>query len=183
MNVISVRVEQEITDLFPGTLASGPRTEQLNRISARLRPPAARLQSFIKLPTKVLAPFMQKDRPPYLSVGDARTALPRVVPKPFPLIKATPVYGVDVCCASHLVMTKDSRLKKDSNSFPSLPPGPQSKCFKYPFELTRKVCRDQGIAGWRVDSITSARSNWHHPSHKNPQRHRERPREFNAFAA
>jgi hypothetical protein len=133
VNVISVRVEQKIAYLSPRSLASRPRTKKLNWITAGLGPSPARLQSFIELPTKVLAPLIHKNHAPYVYVRDARAAPLGFIPNPFPLIQASPSHGINISGAANFVMTKNSRPERDTDLDSAPTSYLQSEPFKYLF--------------------------------------------------
>ena len=133
VNVVSMRIEQEVAYVFPGALASRPRSEQLNWITVRLRPAAAGLQSFVQLPPQISLPLMIQNRAPFICIGDRRTVSPRDVPTPLPLIEPEPTYRINVGSSSHLVMTKNPRLKENADPDAAAVSHLQSKAFKYLF--------------------------------------------------
>ena len=57
MNVVPMRVEKKVADIFPGAFASGPGPKELNWITNGLRPVTTSLYGFVKPPSQIPALF------------------------------------------------------------------------------------------------------------------------------
>jgi len=157
VNVIAMRIEQEVADVFPWTLTSGPGPKELDWKTVRLRPTTVVLQGLIELPTKILASFDIQFRVPFIFAGNQETTTQRSVPLSLPILESDPTHRIDVGRSSNLVMTENARLKENTNS--SLPTVSRinSKEFQYPFQFGSKLSGDQRIASRRVDAKIPAR--------------------------
>lgn len=116
MNVIPVRVKKKVAYVFPGTLFSGPWSEELNRKTIGLRPAATVLDSFIEPPSQVISSFALHDRLSFECILRTSNSLLRRVPAPFPNVESDATHCINVSRASNLVMPEDSRLKKHPDS-------------------------------------------------------------------
>ena len=115
MNMIPVRVEQEIAYRFPGTFASGPWAKELNRVTVRLSPATIGLQCFVEPPSQIYLSLVVQQPAPFLCTPDACAVLPRLVPTTLPNIESYATHPVNICGTTHLVMAEDARFKEDAN--------------------------------------------------------------------
>ena len=138
MNVVAVRAQQTIADKSPRSFASRPRSEELDRITVRLRPAAVALERFVKPPPQITLSFS--------SAGSAAWLLPspcfavhRFIPTLFPNIHADSADGIDIGGAAHFVMSEDARPKKQRHRISSAKPGVHRKPFQDCAKLIRQL--------------------------------------------
>lgn len=162
VNVVSMRIEQEVAYVFPGTLASRPGPEELNWKTVGLRPAAARLQRFVEPPSQIISPFVIQDRLPFKCIRTSN-ALLRFVPKPFPNIKSYATDSVNVGGTSNFVMTENARLKENADSISASVVRPVPESVQYPFQLRSEFQCHQRVARWRLDPKILSRTNCYHP--------------------
>src|SRR5262245_14969396 len=98
MHVITMRIEQAIADIFPGTLGPCPRAEELDRVAGRLRPSPIHLQGFVEPPPQVLLAFSPRDGAACLGEGGPSGPLERSIPPLLPTIKPNAIDCIDVGC-------------------------------------------------------------------------------------
>jgi hypothetical protein len=157
--VVSMRVEQEVANVFPGTLDSGPWSEQLNWITVGLRPAAARLQRFVEPPSQILPAFVIQHRAPRICINDTSNPIQRMIPTPFPNIEPNATDGIYVGGPPNLVMTEDTGLEENANlpSAPVIHFTPES--IKDLFQLASEFLRYQRVTKGRVDPKILSRTN------------------------
>ena|SRR5678815_5734315 len=161
MDVIPVCVKEEITYVFPGTLFSRPRSEELNWKTVRLRPASTVLQSFIEPPSQVISAFLIHDALSFNRIVRASNFLLRRVPSPFPGVEPDTADRVNVSRTSNLVMTKDPGLKENANSVSAAIGYLTSKSIEYALQLMSEFRRDQCVLWRRVDTEVLSRRNRH----------------------
>ena len=61
MNMVTVRMEQGITDVVPRPFGPGPRAKELYRETVRLGPPSVALERSVQPPAQVLFPLLTGD--------------------------------------------------------------------------------------------------------------------------
>ena len=115
MDVISMRVEKKVADIFPGPFASGPWSEELNWKTVGLRPATTVLQSLIKPPSQIISPFVIQDPLSFKRILRAGNFLLRRVPLPLPDVQPDTADRINVGRTSNLVMTEDAWLKENAN--------------------------------------------------------------------
>jgi len=152
MDVITMRVKEEVAYVFPGTLFSGPGPEELNWKTVGLRPAATVLQSFIEPPSQIVLPFFIQYRSPFKCTVRARNALPRFVPTPFPNIKSHATDSINVCGTPNFMVTEDARLKENANFVSAPRRHVPPEAIKYVFQLASEFWCNQRIAGRRIDA-------------------------------
>src|SRR5262249_15968653 len=86
VNVIVVRAEQPVADVFPRAFGARPRAEELDRVTVRLGPPPVTLQRFVEPPAKVVHRLGLRDDLPHGRINGLRRAPAGVLPAPLPLI-------------------------------------------------------------------------------------------------
>lgn len=163
MNVVAVRVEQEVADVFPGPLVSCPRSEELNGKTVRLRPASAGLQRFVESPSQISPPFVVQHRASRICIAGTVDPIQRVVPTPFPDIESYAAHSINVGGPPNFVMTKDAGLKENAHPRPAPRVDITSEPIKDLFQLASEFARNQRVAGRRVDPKILSRTNRYHP--------------------
>jgi hypothetical protein len=115
MDVIPMRVKKKVAYVFPGTLFSGPGSEELNWKTVGLRPVTTVLQSLIKPPSQIISPFVIQDPLSFKRILRAGNFLLRRVPLPLPDVEPDTADRINVSRTSNLVMTEDAWLKENAN--------------------------------------------------------------------
>jgi hypothetical protein len=156
-----VRVEEEVADVFPGTLFSGPGPEELNWKTVGLRPATTVLQSLVEPPSQVISSFVIHDLLSFKCIVRACNLLPHRIPLTFPTIHSDTADGINVDSTSDSVMTEDSRLKENSNSVSAASRYVASEPIEYALQLMSEFGRDQCADWGRVDAKISPRTNRH----------------------
>src|SRR6516164_7053502 len=140
MNVIAMRVQQTIADVAPRSFNASPWSEELNRVTIRLRPSSVRLQRLVKAPTQVALPL------------DGRLV---VVPSLLPTIKANTAHRVNVGGASDLMVSYNAGSEKDSDGILLRESRVACKPIEDPFKLVSKLTSDSRVFRWRRNPIAS----------------------------
>ena len=160
MDVIPVRVKEEVADKFPGTLFSGPGSKELNWKTVRLGPASTVLQSFIEPPSQVVSSLLIQDLLSIKCIVRTNNFLLCDIPLPFPNIEPDAADCINVGRTSYFVMAEDTRLKENANSSSSSRHfAPES--FKYSFQLMCELWRNQRVDIRRIDAKIFSRTNCH----------------------
>jgi hypothetical protein len=160
--MISVRVEQEVADVSPGTFLSCPWSKELNRVTVGLRPATAVLQRFVESPSEIPSSLVVQNCTPRIYIAGAGRSIPCIVPTPFPNIESNAADGINVSGPSNPVMTEDAGLKENANIAPACLAGVSPEAFENHLQLASEFVRNHRVARRRVDAkITSGTNRYH----------------------
>ena len=127
MDMIAVRIEQAIADVFPRPLTASPRAEELDWISIRLCPSPVTLQRLVEPPAQVRPSFPAGDPAAYLRAVGSSGALEGFIPSLLPAVEPNAAYSIDVSCAANLVMADHPGLKEKAAWLFFIKPGLHGK--------------------------------------------------------
>src|SRR5262245_38654207 len=136
MDVVTVRMEQRIADVFPRPFAAGPRAEELDRIAVRLSPAPVELECFVQPPAKIIFSFDIGNLLPLFCIEGPRSIRHCLIPTLFPAVESEPRHRVNICSSAALVVTDHTGLKEDADNVGFTEPGVHSEFPQNSFQLT-----------------------------------------------